>query len=98
MACIDFLNEEKEVIVTDGSNLRLEAIDSGVGIYKTINKVLNCHGKGKCGSCMVEITAGGANLSSKTLMEEQKLKKKPVTYRLACQTLVMGNVAVKTKP
>ncbi|MFN5922382.1 MAG: iron ABC transporter substrate-binding protein, partial [Pseudanabaena sp.] len=26
------------------------------------------------------------------------LKNKPANYRLACQTLVNGNVSVKTKP
>jgi ferredoxin len=38
------------------------------------------------------------NLSPKTPFEQRKLKKKPESYRLACQTLVNGPVSVKTKP
>ena len=33
MASIKFFNEGKEVIVMDGTNLRLKAIESGVDIY-----------------------------------------------------------------
>lgn len=82
----------------DGTNLRLKAMESGVDLYKSMTKLLNCRGNGKCGTCIVEVVAGAENLSSRTSVEEQKLNKKPATYRLACQTLVNGNVAVKTKP
>ena len=98
MDCIKFVNEDKEVIVMDGTNLRLKAIESGVDIYKGITKLLNCRGNGKCGNCMVEVVEGSENLSPRTPVEEQKLKKKTATYRLACQTFVNGDVAVKTKP
>lgn len=98
MASIKFFNEGKEVIVMDGTNLRLKAIESGVDIYKAMTKLLNCRGNGKCGTCIVEVVAGAENLSPRTSVEEQKLKKKPAVYRLACQMLVNGNVAVKTKP
>jgi ferredoxin len=97
MYSIKFVNEDSEVMVRDGTNLRLKAIESGVDIYKGMTKILNCRGNGKCGTCLVEVTAGTENLSSRTAAEEQKLNKKPTTYRLACQTLVKGNVAVKTK-
>ncbi|MBD1903925.1 (2Fe-2S)-binding protein [Funiculus sociatus GB2-A5] len=98
MNSIKFVNEDKEVIVMDGTNLRLKAIESSVDIYKGMTKLLNCRGNGKCGNCMVEVVAGSENLSPRTPVEEQKLKKKPANYRLACQSLVNGNVAVKTKP
>jgi len=98
MNSIKFVNEDKEVVVRDGTNLRLKAIESGIDIYKGITKVLNCRGNGKCGSCIVEVIAGGENLSPVTAAEEQKLQKYPSIYRLTCQTLVNGNVAVKTKP
>jgi len=94
---IKFVNENKEIVVMDGTNLRLKAIESGVDIYKGITKLLNCRGNGKCGNCMVDVVAGTENLSPRTPIEEQKLKQKPKSYRLACQTLVNGNVAVKTK-
>jgi ferredoxin len=95
---IQFLNEDKEVITMSDTNLRLKAIESGVDIYKGMTKLLNCRGNGKCGNCIVEVVAGEENLSPRTSVEEQKLKKKPANYRLACQTFVNGNVAVKTKP
>ena len=95
---IKFVNEDKEAIVVDDTNLRLKAIENGIDIYKGITKLLNCRGNGKCGTCMVEVTAVAENLSPRTLVEEKKLKKQPINYRLACQTLVKGNVAVKTKP
>lgn len=98
MASVKFFNEDKEVIAMDDPNLRLKAIESGVDIYKSMTKLLNCRGNGKCGTCIVEVVAGAENLSPRTLVEEQKLKKKPTTYRLACQILVKGNVTVKTKP
>jgi ferredoxin len=39
------------------------------------------------------------NLSERTPAEQQKLKKKPDTYRLSCQTIVNGgDVSIITKP
>lgn len=52
MDSIKFVNEDKEVIVMDGTNLRLKAIESGVDIYKAMTKLLNCRGNGKCGNCI----------------------------------------------
>ncbi|MBD2104643.1 2Fe-2S iron-sulfur cluster-binding protein [Leptolyngbya sp. FACHB-261] len=98
MACIRFINEDKEVIAAEGANLRIKAIENGIDIYKTMAKLLNCGGSGQCGTCLVEIESGAENLSERTPFEDQKLKKKPATYRLACQALVNGDVAVKTKP
>lgn len=98
MANIQFVNEEKEAIAADGANLRLEALEKGIDIYKLIGKMTNCGGVGQCATCIVEIVEGMENLSPKTDFEQRKLKKKPETYRLACQTLVNGPVSVKTKP
>jgi len=98
MANIQFVNENKEAIAADGANLRLEALEKGIDIYKLIGKMTNCGGVGQCGTCIVEIVEGMENLSPKTDFEKRKLKKKPETYRLACQTLVNGDLKVKTKP
>ncbi len=98
MATIKFVNEQKEAIAAEGSNLRLKALESGVDIYKAMAKLLNCGGNGQCGTCLVEIVEGSEHLSPRTAVEEQKLRKKPDSYRLACQTLVNGDVSVKTKP
>ncbi len=98
MANIKFVNEGKEVIAMDGVNLRMKALENNIDIYKLVGKLTNCNGYGQCGTCIVEIIEGGENLSPRTEFESKKLKRKPDNYRLACQTLVNGNVAVKTRP
>ncbi|HIK36774.1 MAG: (2Fe-2S)-binding protein [Geminocystis sp.] len=98
MTTIKFVNENKEVVVAEGANLRRKAIENGVDIYRWRGKLMNCGGYGQCGTCIVEIVEGMENLSPKTDFELRKLKRKPENYRLACQTLVKGPVVVKTKP
>jgi ferredoxin len=98
MPNIKFVNEKVEVVAADGANLRTKAIENSVDIYKTWGKLSNCGGYGQCGTCIVEIVEGLENLSPRTDFENRKLKRKPETYRLACQTLVNGPVTVKTKP
>ena len=95
---IKFVKENREVVVANGANLRIKAIENGVDIYTLTGKMMNCGGYGQCGTCIVEIVEGIENLSPKTDFEERKLKKKPQNYRLACQTVVNGPVCVKTKP
>ena len=98
MANIKFENENQEVFAADGANLRLRAIENRIDLYTFTAKMMNCGGYGQCGTCVVEIVKGIENLSPRTPVEEQKLKKRPPNYRLACQTLVNGPVVVKTKP
>jgi ferredoxin len=98
MPTITFINENKEVVAADGANLREKALQNGVDIYKFRGKLMNCGGYGQCATCIVEIVSGIENLSPKTDFEERKLRKKPVNYRLACQTLANGDVTIKTKP
>jgi ferredoxin len=98
MGNIAFVKEGKEVIAADGANLREKALQNKIDIYTFKGKLTNCGGYGQCGTCIVEIVEGMENLSPKTDFEMRKLKKKPESYRLACQTLVNGSVKVKTKP
>lgn len=98
MANIKFAKENREAIAADGANLRLKALENGIDIYTTWGKMMNCGGYGQCGLCVVEIVEGMENLSPRNQVEERKLKKKPPSYRLACQTIVNGSVTVKTKP
>jgi len=98
MPTINFLKENKEITAADGANLREKAIQNQVDIYRLKGKLMNCGGYGQCGTCLVEIVEGMENLSPKTPFEERKLRKKPDNYRLACQTLVNGEVSVNTKP
>ena len=104
MAIIKFTNEKKEIQVPEGSNLRSEAMRAGVGLYPGINKVLNCHGFGHCGSCRVLITKGTEHASPMGFMERLRLKFSMAfigneeTMRLACQTRVQGDMEVQTQP
>ncbi|MEW5857696.1 MAG: 2Fe-2S iron-sulfur cluster-binding protein [Cyanobacteriota bacterium] len=98
MANITFVNENQEVVAADGANLREKALQNGIDLYSLMGKMMNCGGYGQCGTCIVEIVEGMENLSPRTEVENRKLKKKPETYRLACQTLVNGPASVKTKP
>ena len=98
MTTITFVKENKEVIAANGANLREKALQNRVDIYTLKGKLTNCGGYGQCATCVVEIVEGMENLSPKTDFEKRRLKKKPETYRLACQTLVNGPISVKTKP
>jgi ferredoxin len=98
MGNIKFVKENKEVIAANGANLRLQAMQNNIDIYKFIGKMTNCGGGGNCGTCIVEIVEGMENLSQRTDTENRMLKKKPENYRLACQTVVNGAVSVVTKP
>lgn len=98
MATIKFVNEEREVIAADGANLRFKAMENGIDIYTLVGKMMNCGGYGQCGTCVVDIAEGMENLSPRTSVEEQKLRKRPESCRLACQVMVNGPVSVITKP
>lgn len=98
MANVKFLKENAEIVVADGANLRFKALENRIDIYTFAGKMMNCGGYGQCGTCVVEITEGTENLSPRTAVEEQKLRKWPESCRLACQVLVQGPVTVVTKP
>ncbi|GAB4457972.1 MAG: hypothetical protein OHK0037_01190 [Elainellaceae cyanobacterium] len=98
MPNIKFVKEGQEIVAADGANLRLKALENSIDLYTFMGKMMNCGGYGQCGTCIVEIVEGSENLSPRTPVEDQKLRKKPTSYRLACQTMVNGPVSVVTKP
>jgi ferredoxin len=98
LATIKFIKEEKEVTAAAGANLRQKALENGIDLYTLKGKLMNCGGIGQCGTCVVNIVEGANELSPRTDFENRKLKRRPDTCRLACQTLVNGSVIVETKP
>jgi len=98
MATITFVEENESTFTMEGANLRLKAKENNIDVYTNWGKLTNCGGYGQCGKCIVEIVEGEENLSPKTEVENRRLRKKPKNYRLACQTLVNGDVSVKTTP
>lgn len=98
MGNIKFVTENKEIIAADGANLRIKALENQIDLYTFTGKMMNCGGYGQCGTCIVEIVEGIDHLPPRTEAEARILKKKPDTYRLACQILVNGPISVQTKP
>ncbi len=105
MPTIKFVKEKKEIQVPVGANLRREARQAGVQVYKGPDKVLHCPGFGICGTCRVLITKGMENASPMGIRERVKLKYLSLAaighednMRLSCQTKVLGDMEVVTTP
>lgn len=108
MPTIKFVNEKKTIEVEEGANLRRSAMQAGVEVYPTINKVLHCPGIGMCTTCKVQIKKGVENVSKQSFWEKMNMLKDPLTFfarlghedtlRLACRTKVYGDIEVETKP
>ncbi len=118
MPTITFVHEKKEIQVPEGANLRKEALRAGINVYNGfngigagLNKIINCHGLGLCGTCRVLINKGLENASPMSTMEKAKFRV-PVpdplpclayighedNMRLACCVTVHGDMTVDTKP
>ncbi|POO04102.1 Phenol hydroxylase reductase [Trema orientale] len=81
---------EKAKAISGEKLLRNVMLDNKIELYATYGKVMNCGGGGSCGTCIVEIIDGKDLLNERTNAELRYLKKKPESWRLACQTIV-GN-------
>ncbi|PKU75925.1 photosynthetic NDH subunit of subcomplex B 3, chloroplastic isoform X2 [Dendrobium catenatum] len=83
--------------------LRNIMLDNKIELYAAYGKIMNCGGGGSCGTCIVEIVDGKDLLNERTDTEKRYLKKKPESWRLACQTIVgnkenSGKVIVQRLP
>jgi ferredoxin len=79
-----------------GALLRTELLKNKVDVYTMVGKMTNCGGNGQCGTCVVDVTAGSC--SPRTAVEQAKLKARAPTVRLACQSVLTGDITVCTKP
>ena len=99
MPVIRFVREGKDVECYPGENLREVALREGIELYGLKGKLGNCGGCGQCITCFVEVEgADPLALSPCTAVEEQKLRRRPSTWRLACQALVQRSLVVLTRP
>lgn len=100
MPVIRFLRENRDVECYPGENLRAVALREGIGLYGLKGILGNCGGCGQCITCFVEIPEGnrGDALSGRTVVEEQKLRRRPGSWRLACQSQVQHSLVVITRP
>lgn len=97
MSRITFLPDLRTVEVRHGEQLLAAAWKAGVGI-KSI-----CGGRGKCGSCVVEIDASssGADSLGQPGAAERALLPAGIpgqTFRLACMCEVKGDITVSVPP
>ncbi|CAM8886829.1 hypothetical protein QQ045_027369 [Rhodiola kirilowii] len=83
--------------------LRSIMSENKLELYGPYGKVMNCGGGGTCGTCIVEVLDGEDLLSERTNAELKYLKKKPESWRMACQTIVgnkqnAGKVVIQRLP
>ena len=97
---------------------RKEAIKAGINVHQgvngvgaSINKYLNCHGLGQCGTCRVKIIKGMENTNPMGPIERFRFYN-PLpdpfpclsfignedTMRLSCKVHVQGDIEVETAP
>ena len=97
MSRIYFNREHQEVEGNDQLDLREIALENGVELYSGLHRLLNCRGRGLCGTCKVRVTPQSV-LSEATKAETMKIPATDETVRLACQTFAFDNCEVRTFP
>ena len=99
MPVIRFLREGRDVECYPGENLREVALREGIELYGLKGKLGNCGGCGQCITCFVDVQGASPEaLSPPTAVETQKLRRRPQSWRLACQSLIQRSVVVLTRP
>ncbi len=89
-------NKCTTIQVDRDTDLRKALLDNKIDVYTLKGKLTNCGGGGQCGTCLIEVESGYTN--GRTAREDFLLKNKPGNWRLACRTLISGDVTIKTKP
>lgn len=99
MPVIRFLREGRDVECYPGENLREVALREGIELYGLKGRLGNCGGCGQCITCFVDVQGAQPDaLSPLTAVETQKLRRRPQSWRLACQSLVQRSLVVLTRP
>ena len=97
MPLVTFVKQELSIEVPEGANLRDLALENKIDLYAFPDSLLNCRGRGLCGTCRVQVDDHRA-LSERTITDEKKNGWEGKTYRLACQSQVLDDVSVVTSP
>ncbi len=99
MPIIRFIREGRDVKCRIGENLREIALREGMQLYGFKGTIGNCGGVGQCLTCFVSIESqNDGALSPLTEIEKIKLRNRPNTWRLACQSIIKSSLVVLTKP
>jgi ferredoxin len=81
--------------VEQATNLREALLAQDIHLYSDGAQILNCHGHGLCGTCLVQVEGP---VSAPTQLETMRMALPPNSghkeRRLACQTKVLGDVRV----
>jgi ferredoxin len=87
--------EGKTFEVVSGSNLREALLEQNIDLYSNGAQILNCHGHGLCGTCLVKVEG---LVSEPTQLETTRMAFPPhfgrKDRRLSCQVKVLGDVRV----
>ncbi len=87
--------EGKTFDVAAATNLREALLEQDLDLYSQGAKILNCHGHGICGTCLVQVEGA---VSAPTQIEMARMAFPPHSAhqdrRLACQVKVLGDVRV----
>lgn len=104
MPVVTFHNEHRSVEVEAGTNLRKFMQSVNVSPYSGLDMLTNCRGNNFCGTCAVEVV-DGKGASPRGQDEEGTLVGSLAVahvveknLRLACQTVITGDMTVKTHP
>ena len=101
MPTVRFHREGSTFECASGENLRDVAMRADVAIYRSWHAFLNCKGKGKCGSCRIELADPTCvQPAERTAAESRHLDRRfsDAGTRLACQIEVTNDAVVCTQP
>lgn len=105
MPKVKFVQEKKEIEVASGANLRQEAMKAGIELYEGPDRLFNCRGFGMCATCTVWLKNDTAKNASPMGIHERVRRALGFwalghedECRLACQTEVLGDLEVWTRP
>ena len=100
MPVIRFVREGRDIECYPGENLREVARREGIELYGLKGQLGNCGGCGQCITCFVSVVDDSASdaLTARTPVEDNKLRRRPGDWRLACQALVEKSLLVLTRP
>lgn len=104
MPVVTFFKEHRSFDVEPGTNLREFMLKVNVTPYSGLDMLTNCRGNSFCGTCAVEVVEG-KGVSPRGQDEEATLtghlavaRIVDKNLRLACQTTIAGDLAVRTHP
>jgi ferredoxin len=92
-------NLDRTIEAEVGDNLRSALLNHNVPLYVGIHNLINCRGKGLCGTCVVDVVEG-PGLSDLSLYEKLRAGftagKRASNPRLACMTRCYQDATIRT--